>query len=186
MNLRDKAYELLKRYVKDPYHRIHAKMVAYAMEALAEKFNEDKDIYFVTGLLHDIDYGEGFNKDEHTKISPKILKEHGFPDDAIHAIQAHNFRVSGVKPKTRLDFALIAADEISGLFYAYSLLRPERFKGIKPKSFKKKFKDKAFAKKVDRADILRGINGLGIPFNEHVQILISVFEKKYPEFTKSN
>ncbi len=186
MNLRKVAHEVFDKYVKDPYHKTHGLMVAFAMGGLAEHFGEDKDIYYVTGLLHDIDYGPDFKPEEHTKVSPKILREYGFPKEIIHAIEAHNSKLSGVEPKTRLDFALIAADEISGLFYAYSLMRPEGFKGMSVKSFKKKFKDKAFAKKVDRADILRGINGLGIPFNEHVQILISVFEKKYPEFTKSN
>ena len=181
MNLRERAHELLGKYVKDPYHRIHAKMVAYAMEAVAEKLGEDKDIYFVTGLLHDIDYGPGFKVEEHTKISPKILKEAGFPDVVIKAIKAHNWRNSGVEPKTKLDFALIACDEISGLFYAYSLLRPERFRGIKPKSFKKKFKDKSFAKGVDRSDIIRGIEGLGVDFNEHISLLSEVFQKHADE-----
>ena len=182
MNLREKAFELLEKYVKDPYHKVHAKMVAYAMEKLAERFGEDKDIYFVTGLLHDIDYGPGFDPSEHTKISPKILKDAGFPEEVIHAIQAHNSQNSGVLPKTRLDFALIAADEISGLFYAYSLMRPDGFAGMTAKSFKKKFKDKSFAKKVDRQEILRGVEGLGIDFTEHISLLIEVFKQHADEF----
>ncbi len=177
MNLRNKALEILNKYVKEQYHRIHAFMVAYAMEAVAKHFGEDPDKYFVTGLLHDIDYGPDFKLEDHTKISPKILREVGFSEDIIHAIQAHNSKLSGVEPKTRLDYALIACDEISGLFYAYSLMRPEGFEGMSVKSFKKKFKDKAFAKKVDRADILKGIDGLGIPFDEHITLLIKTFEK---------
>ena len=177
MNIRKKAEQLLDKYVKDKYHKIHAKMVAMAMEAVAEKFGYDKDLYYAVGLVHDIDYGPDYKPEEHTKISPKILAKAGFPDEAIHAVKAHNWKNSGVEPKTELDYALIACDEISGLFYAYSLMRPDGFKGIKPKSFKKKFKDKSFAQKIDRADIIRGIEGLGIDFSEHIELLSKAFEK---------
>ncbi|PIQ73695.1 hypothetical protein COV58_01075, partial [Candidatus Roizmanbacteria bacterium CG11_big_fil_rev_8_21_14_0_20_36_8] len=80
-------------------------------------------------------------------------------------------------PKTQLDFALIACDELSGLLYAYSLMRPTGFDGMEAKSVKKKFKDKAFAAKIDRKEIMVGVAGLKIGLSEHIKTLIEVFQE---------
>ncbi len=173
--LRKKAEEVLETYVKDPYHLTHARMVAKAMEAVAERDGKDPDMYYATGLVHDIDYGDDYDVADHTKISKRVLEEAGFPAEVIHAVQSHAWQLSGVQPETHLDFALVACDEISGLFYAYKLMRPDGFKGMKVSSFKKKFKDKGFAAKVDRDDIMVGVEGLGTDLGEHIQLLIEAF-----------
>jgi len=172
---REKARELLFEKVKDEYQRKHSEMVADAMEAYANKFGEDAELWYITGLLHDLDY-YAFPK-EHPAKSVEWFKEWGYPEELMHAVESHAFMRTNVKPQTKIAKALIACDEMSGLLYAYSLMRPEGFKDMKAKSVKKKFKDKSFAAKVDRSDIQFGMDELGVEFNEHVEILISVFSK---------
>jgi len=171
---RQKAKELLEEYVNDDYQRHHSEMVAKAMEAYADKFGEDKELWWTTGLLHDLDYYQ--YPDEHPKKSLEWFKEWNFPPELIHAVEAHAFRRTGVQPDSKLAAALIACDEMCGLLYAYSLMRPTSFIGMEAKSVKKKFKDKAFAAKIDRDDINYGIEKLGVEFEEHVKLLLLVFQ----------
>ena len=172
---REKAKELLFENVKDEYQRKHSEMVASAMEAYAEKFGEDTELWYITGLLHDLDY-YAFPS-EHPSKSVEWFKEWEYPEELIHAVESHAFMRTNVKPKTKIAQALIACDEMSGLLYAYALMRPEGFTNMQAKSVKKKFKDKSFAAKVDRSDIQYGMDELGVDFNDHVELLISVFEK---------
>lgn len=172
---RVEALELLKEKVKDDYQRHHSEMVAKAMEAYAEKFGEDKELWYITGLLHDLDYYEF--PDEHPAKSLEWFRELDYPEELIHAVEAHAFMRTGTEPETKLAAALIACDEMSGLLYAYSLMRPTGFVGMEVKSVKKKFKDKSFAAKVDRNDISYGMEKLGVEFGEHVGLLIEVFQE---------
>lgn len=169
---RDEAIKLLEDYVKEPYQILHAKMVAKGMEAYAQKLNQNEDLWYVTGLLHDLDYDKF--PDEHPKESLKWFTDWGYPNELIQAISAHAMSSgrTDTQPKTQLDFALIACDEMSGLLYAYSLMRPSGFEGMEAKSVMKKFKDKAFAAKIDREEILMGVEGLGIDLKEHIELLI--------------
>lgn len=171
---RDGALKLLEDYVKEPYQILHAKMVAKGMEAYAQKLNQNEDLWYVTGLLHDLDYDKF--PDEHPKESLKWFTDWGYPNELIQAISAHAMSSgrTDTQPKTQLDFALIACDEMSGLLYAYSLMRPSGFEGMEAKSVMKKFKDKAFAAKIDREEILMGVEGLGIDLKEHIETLIKV------------
>jgi predicted hydrolase (HD superfamily) len=109
----------------------------------------------------------------------KWFKEWGYPQELIDAVSAHAFgsKRTDTPPKTQLDFALVACDEMSGLLYAYSLMRPTKFVGMEAKSAAKKFKDKAFAAKIDRAEIQMGVDGLGLELKEHITKLIDVFSK---------
>lgn len=170
---REKAKELLFENVKDEYQRKHSEMVANAMEAYAKKFDEDNELWYITGLLHDLDYYK-FPK-EHPAKSIEWFKEWGYPEELIHAVESHAFMRTGTKPETKLAKAPIACDEMSGLLYAYSLMRPTGFQGMEAKSVKKKFKDKAFASKIDRSDIQFGMDQLGVEFSDHVDLLISTF-----------
>lgn len=172
---REEAQRLLEEHVKDNYQRMHSAMVAKALEAYADKFQEDKELWYITGLLHDLDYYEF--PEEHPAKSIEWFREWDYPEELVHAIESHAFMRTNVEPETKLASALIACDEMCGLLYAYSLMRPTGFDGMKAKSVKKKFKDKAFAAKIDRNDINYGIKKLGVDFNEHVSFLIEVFSR---------
>ncbi len=171
---REEALKFLIEKVKDDYQLHHSQMVANAMESYAKKLGENEDLWYITGLVHDVDYFEF--PEVHPVKSLEWFKEMEYPEELIHAVEAHAFMRTGVEPKTILASALIACDEMSGLLYAYSLMRPDGFKGMDTKSVKKKFKDKSFAAKVDRNDINYGIDKLGVDFNEHAQLLIETFQ----------
>ena len=173
---REKAQELLEEHVKEPYQRLHVKMVAAVMEMYAKGFSQNEDLWYITGLLHDLDYDK--YPDAHPNESIKWFHEWKYPRELIDAVSAHAFgsKRTTTPPQTQLDFALIACDELSGLLYAYSLMRPTGFDGMEAKSVMKKFKDKAFAAKIDREEIMMGVAGLGLDLKEHMQKLIKVFD----------
>ena len=172
---REEAMELLKKHVKDDYQLLHSKMVAHILEKYAEKLKQNKELWYITGLLHDLDFFE--HPEEHPFHELDFFKEKNFPEALIHAVAAHYYKKTSIMPKTKLAEALLAVDELSGLLYAYSKMRPEGFVGMKASSFKKKFNEKSFAAKVDRDDISLGIEKLGIPFDEHVDFVIKVLSE---------
>jgi len=177
MNLptREAAQQLLEQHVQDPYQRYHARMVAAAMEGYASRLNEDPHLWSVTGLLHDIDFEQ--HPDTHPGESLRWFKEWGYPEDLIHAVEAHAYGYNGYAtlPRTKLAAALLACDEISGIFYAYRKLNPVRYGEMKASSIKKKLKEPAFAAKVDRNTIYVGCEHLGVSVDEHVANLIQFF-----------
>ena len=174
---RDEAYKLLEQHVADEYQRYHAKMTATALEGYADLFNENKDLWYITGLLHDIDFGE--HPDTHPAESLKWFREWNYPEELIHAVEAHAYNYNGFTtlPKTKLASALMACDELCGIFYAYKKLNPIPFKDMKVNSIKKRFNEKAFASKIDRTVITRGCELLGVGLDEHITNLIKFFEK---------
>ena len=171
---REAALELLEKHVRDDYQQLHSKMVAAGMEAYGKKFGEDADLWYITGLLHDLDYFEYPN--QHPNEALKWFETWGFPKEMIHGVAAHAHKASGIEPESQMAAALIAIDELAGFMYAYSLMRPEGFEGMKAKSIKKKFKDKAFARKINREEINYGIEKFDVDFSEHVSFLIDVFQ----------
>lgn len=172
----EQATQLLQKHVKEPYQLLHSKMVASAMKMYSKEYGENENLWYITGLMHDLDYNEFPN--EHPKYSIEWLEELKYPKELIYSISAHAYSTkrTDTPPKSTMDFALIACDELSGLLYAYSLMRPTGFIGMEAKSAIKKFKDKAFAAKVDRNEITTGVDGLGLDLKEHIQKLISVFQ----------
>ena len=177
MNLptRDAARQLLEHHVQDPYQRLHALMVATAMEGYAPQFNGDPQLWFVSGLLHDLDFEK--HPDQHPAESLRWFAEWNYPAEFIHAVEAHAYGYHGFTtlPQTKLAAALLACDEISGIFYAYRKLNPVRYGEMKASSIKKKIKDSAFAAKVDRRTIYLGCEHLGVSLDDHVANLIKFF-----------
>lgn len=177
MNLptREEAHSILERHVKDEYQRYHALMVATAMEGYAELFNENKDLWYVTGLLHDLDFEE--HPDLHPAKSLEWFKEWHYPEELIHAVEAHAYGYNNfaVLPQTRLAAALTACDEISGIFYAYRKLNPIPYGEMKASSINKRLREKAFAAKIHREGIYRGCEALGVELTEHINNLINSF-----------
>jgi len=174
---RTAAHTLLNEHVTDEYQRHHAEMVAVAVEGYATLYNEDSDLWYLTGLLHDLD----FEKHPHTHPgeSLKWFKEWGYPEELIHAVEAHAYNYNGFTtlPATKLAAALMACDEICGLFYAYQKLNPVPFSQIKASSIKKRFNEKAFAAKIDRTAITRGCEALGVDLDTHIANMVKFLGK---------
>lgn len=173
---KDAAVALLHQHVRDEYQRHHALMVATAMEGYAIHMHEDPLLWYDTGLLHDIDFEE--HPETHPAPSLQWFKDWGYPDDLIHAVEAHAYGYHGFTtlPQTKLAAALVACDEISGIFYAYRKMNPVRYGDMKPGSIKKKLKDPGFAAKIDRATIQLGCDKLGVPLDDHIANLVRFFD----------
>lgn len=177
----EEAQKILASHVSDEYQLLHAKMVASAMKIYAEKLGEDVDLWYITGLLHDVDYEE--YPEEHPLKSVKWFQEMDVPETLIHAVKAHGYDRTGVSPETKLAAALIAVDELSGFLYAYSLMRPGGFDGMKAPKVVKKLKDPAFAAKISRDSIEYGVERFGVDLSEHISFLVNVFSSM-PELQK--
>lgn len=177
MNLPSKAAAkiLLEKHVQNDYQRYHALMVGTAMEGYAKVYEADPLLWFLTGYLHDLDYDQ--YPDTHPAKSLEWFKEWNYPADFIHAVEAHAFGYNGftTMPESRLAAALIACDEISGIFYAYRKINPIPYVEMKAKSIRKRLKEKAFAAKIDRETIYMGCEKLGVSVEDHVVNLIGFF-----------
>ena len=155
----------------------HARSVELVMEAYAEKFDEDKEEWAVTGMLHDADY-EAWPEDHPNRIV-KLLRNQG-EEKIAHAISAH-YTKWNVPYETTLDKALLACDELTGFIIACCHVRPEGVSTLTPKSVKKKLKSSGFAAKVDRYEIQTGIELLGVDQTEHIQFIIDVLKENKEE-----
>lgn len=173
---RDEALALVHEYTENENLRRHMYAVEAAMRAYARQFGEDEDLWGVTGLIHDFDYERWPNDDrapdaEHPTTGVEILRERGWPEEILHAVLAHA-DYTGVDPDSRMALALRAVDELTGFIVACALVRPNRISDLKPKSVKKKLKDKRFAAAVSRDDMRRDWDALGVDHTEHVQRVI--------------
>lgn len=169
---RTQAEELLATHIKNDALKHHCHMVAQAMEAYAKDLGEDPELWYQTGLLHDLDW-EAFPDEHPNKAVAEWLDE--YPEELREAIKAHAPDRTGKHPNTLLERYLFACDELSGLMHAVSLMRPGGFSDMKPKSIKKKLKDKSFAANVSREDIRQGFELIGKTPDEHIGFLIEVF-----------
>jgi len=174
----EKSRELIEKYLKDKKNRIHSRESEVVMQALAKHFGEDEEKWAIAGLLHDLDW-ENTSEDfaHHGLQTIELVKEEGFelPDDVAHAISAHNDSYTGIKRTSKLDYALAAAESITGLIHAYALMRPEKFEGMKTSSLNKKFKDKSFAAKVSR-ELIADIEKTGIEKAQFFEIAIKAMQ----------
>lgn len=172
---REEAKELLEKYVQDNYQRFHALMVGTAMEGYANKLGGNRELWFMTGYLHDIDYDQC--PQEHPGPSLVWFKKWGYPEELIQAVLAHANGFNGfTTPATsQLDKALIACDEICGIFYAYQKLNPIDFGEMKASSIKKRLKEERFAPGINRQHIMEGVEAFGVTLDEHIGNLIGFF-----------
>lgn len=171
---RQQSQQLLKEYILNDALLHHCEMVASAMEAYAKELGEDAELWYTAGLLHDLDWEK--YPDEHPNYAiQRLLSD--YPEVLRQAIAAHAPGRTGKEPETLIEKYLFACDEISGLMHAASLMRPNGFADMEVKSVKKKIKDKAFARNVDREDIKKGFELIGKTPDEHIGFLIEVFRK---------
>ncbi|HIF30799.1 MAG TPA: HDIG domain-containing protein [Planctomycetes bacterium] len=150
--------------------------VEVSMRSYATKFGEDVEKWGVVGLLHDFDYERWPDPPDHPLQGSKILKERGYPDDVIYAIKSHADYLEDCPRLSLMDKTLYACDELAGFITAVAKVRPEKMKGMKAKSVRKKMKQKSFAAAVNRTDIVNGAEDLGVDLNEHIQYVIEAME----------
>ncbi len=179
MPTREEAWELLCEYTKGKSLRQHALAVEAAMRAAAARYGEageDVDEWGLTGMLHDFDYEMFPTAEEHPFKGSNILCGRGYPDRIIRAILGHA-TYTGVPRDTRMARALFATDELCGFLVACALVRPSKsLDDLEVSSVKKKLKDKAFARTVNRDDIRQGVEELGVDLDEHIRFVIEALK----------
>ena len=160
--------------------RKHMLAVEAAMRAYARRFGEDEEMWGITGLLHDMDYEKHPTPDEHPMVGVRELERRGYPEEVIHAIKGHADYLD-VPRDTLMSKTLYAVDELSGFIVACALMRPEGLENLKAKSVRKKMKQKSFAAAVNRDDIVRGAEELGVDLNEHIEFVANALSKRSSE-----
>lgn len=172
----DEALALLRAHNQTEGLVKHGMAVAAATAAYARKFGEDELTWRIAGLLHDVDYEEHPTIEEHGKVGAEWVKDAGYPDRIVHAVIAHN-DYHGVPRDDLLSRTVFACDELTGLITATALVRPNKsIHGLEASSVRKKMKDKAFARGVNRDDIVKGAEELGVDLNEHITFVIAAMD----------
>ncbi|MFH1608041.1 MAG: HDIG domain-containing metalloprotein [archaeon] len=179
---REQAIELLKKFPQQESDMNHYLESEAIMRGLAEHFNEDVGYWEMLGLLHDVDWALTRNNvTEHLSKTPEILREAGFSEEFIEIILSHGWGHNILpqwknKQRTRkVEFSLAAAETMTGIIYAYALMREKKISDMEVKGLKKKFKDKTFAGNCNR-DIIREIEKTGLTLDEFFQISIDALK----------
>src|SRR5207245_4873222 len=176
MNDRDAAWGLLTEFTQSESLLKHALAVEACMRAYAKKFGENQDLWGIVGLIHDFDYEKYPTPEEHPYKGNEILKERGYSDEIRRAIMSHA-EYSGVSRDTPMEKALFACDELAGFITACVLVKPSKsLAEVEAKSVRKKMKDKAFARSVNRDDIAQGAAELGVDLEEHIAFCIEAMK----------
>ena len=172
---REEAMALLKEHTKNEGLIKHALAVEAAMRHFAGKYGEDEDEWGVVGLLHDFDYEENPSMEDHALAGARMLAEMGVEPHIVRAIKAHN-DYHGLERVTPMEKILFGVDELCGFITAVALVKGRNLAEVKVKSVKKKLKDKAFARKVSREDIQKGIKELGVEEGEFIGEVIMAMQ----------
>jgi predicted hydrolase (HD superfamily) len=177
---RESAWGLLTEFTQSESLRKHALAVEACMRACARKFGdgsaEDEDLWGIVGLVHDFDYEKWPSLDDHPYKGNQILKERGWPEVITRAVMSHA-EYSGVSRDTPMEKALFACDELAGFITAVALIKPSKsLAEVDVKSVRKRMKDKAFARKVNRDDIVNGAADLGVDLDEHIAACIEAMK----------
>jgi putative nucleotidyltransferase with HDIG domain len=177
---RETAWGLLTEFTQSESLRKHALSVEACMRAYARKFatgsSEQEELWGVVGLLHDFDYEKYPSLEDHPYKGNAILKERNYPDEICKAIMSHA-EYTGVTRDTPMEKALFACDELAGFITAVALIKPGKsLAEVDTKSVRKRMKDKAFARKVNRDDIVNGAAELGVDLEEHITFCIEALK----------
>ena len=197
---REEAYELLRKYNKDPFHIQHGITVEAVMKWYAKElgYGDEANYWGVVGLLHDIDFE--LYPEEHCLKAPEMLREAGIGEDVIHAVCSHGYGITvgcgttiDVEPVHEMEKVLFAVDELTGLIWAAALMRPSKStKDMELKSLKKKYKSKGFAVGCSREVIARGAEQLGWELDKLLEMTLKamaasedeingIMEKEFPK-----
>jgi putative nucleotidyltransferase with HDIG domain len=178
---RDQAWELLCEFTKSEGLRKHALAVEACVTAYARKLGVDENLWSLTALLHDFDWEVHPTLEEHPQKGEPILAERGVPEEIRRAILSHANH-TGVPRVSPLERTLYACDELAGFITAISYVKPKRsvFE-VDTQSVKKKMKDKAFARSVNRQDIVEGAQELGVELDEHIEFCVKAMQARAEE-----
>jgi putative nucleotidyltransferase with HDIG domain len=168
---REQAWETLTKYTQSEALRRHALGVEAAVAAYARKFGEDEELWRVTALLHDFDYEIHPTLDEHPQDGAPILRDEGYPDEVVEGVLSHAEHL-GLPHDTPMKKSLFACDELAGFIHACGLVRPDGIDTLEPRSVRKKLKQPSFAAGVNRADVIKGAEELGVDLNQHIAFVI--------------
>jgi putative nucleotidyltransferase with HDIG domain len=170
---REEAWRLLNEFTQNESLIKHALAVEAAMRAYARKLDGEEEQWAVAGLLHDFDYERYPTADGHPQKGAEILRQRGYPEALVRALLSHAPH-TGVAPESPMEKALFAVDELTGFITAVALVRPSRLVAeVKPKSVKKKMKDRAFARAVNRDEIRAGAELLGVELDAHIETVVA-------------
>jgi len=176
---REAAWGLLTEFTQSESLRKHALAVEACMRAYARKLNrgaQDEELWGVVGLVHDFDYEKYPSLDDHPYKGNQILKERGWPEEVCRAIMSHA-EYTGVSRDTPMEKALFACDELAGFITAVALVKPGKsLAEVDAQSVRRKMKDKAFARSVNREDIITGAASLGVELEEHIAFCIEAMK----------
>jgi putative nucleotidyltransferase with HDIG domain len=164
---RDNAWATLTRYTKSESLLRHALAVEASTRWYARDFGEDEELWGCTALLHDFDYEIHPTLDKHPQDGAPILREEGYPEEVVEGVLSHAEHL-GLPRDTPLKKTLFACDELSGFIHACGLVRPDGIDTLEPKSVRKKLKQPSFASGVNRDDVYKGAELLGVELNEHI------------------
>jgi len=174
---RAEVYALLTEFTQNPSLIKHALAVEAAMRHYAERLGEDPEVWGAVGLIHDFDYERYPSLDDHPMKGAEILRERGYDEEVVQTVLSHANH-TGVPRDTPARKALFAVDELCGLVTAVALVRPSKsLAEVEARSVQKKLKDKGFARNVDREDIRRGAELLGLPLDEHIDNVITAMKR---------
>jgi putative nucleotidyltransferase with HDIG domain len=178
---REQAWEILCEFTKSESLRKHALAVEACVTAYARKFGEDGEMWSVTALLHDFDYEMHPDAPDHPLKGEPILAERGVSPEIRRAILSHA-TYSGVPRETLLEKTLFACDELAGFLTAVALVKPHKsIFEVDARSVRKKMKDKAFARSVNREEILEGAAALGVDMDAHIEFCIESLKARAEE-----
>ena len=175
---RERAVEILKSFPNGQAEMNHYLESEAIMRGVAKRLGEDEDYWGMLGLLHDVDWGITKNEPEkHLTLAPEILKKEGFNDDFIKIVISHGYgfeilpKLKDLQRSEKIEHALAASETLTGIVYAYALMRGKKISDMEASGLKKKFKDKAFAANCSR-EIIKEIEKTGIPLDEFFPIAI--------------
>jgi putative nucleotidyltransferase with HDIG domain len=175
---RDEAWQIVCEYVKNESLRKHMLAVEACMRAYARYYGEDEELWATIGVLHDFDFEIHPTLDQHPQDGAAILRERGVPDDVIYSVLSHAEHLQDSHPRQQLrERVLVAVDELSGLTTAVALVRPSKsIFDVDVAAVKKKWKDKAFARAINRQEIDHFTAELGVPMDEHMARVIKALQ----------
>jgi putative nucleotidyltransferase with HDIG domain len=173
---RQAAWGLLTEFTQSESLRKHAMAVEACMRAYARKIGEDEELWGLVGLIHDFEYEKYPSAEDHPFKGGEILKERGYSEEIRRAILSHA-EYSGVPRETAMEKTLFACDELAGFITAATLVKPSKsLAELDAKSVRRKMKDKAFARSVNRDDIINGAADLGVDLDEHITFCIEAMK----------
>ena len=168
---REEAWALVTEMTQSETLRRHMRSVEAAMRAYARRFGEDEDLWGVLGLIHDWDYESGPTPAQHPRRGIEMLRDRGWPEDLLEDLASHAEYLN-VPRDTPIRKALYAVDEMCGFIIACALVKPDRsLSAVDLRTVRKKMKDKAFARAVHREQLIASSEALGVPFDEHVEVV---------------